>query len=662
MLSYRKIGLLLLLFGLSVTVLRAEEKAEKVALKMKTWHLAHGLIQADTLEVDSSYVNLPMRNVINDYSIANTYNGNIVSPIESKIFFDREKKIDFLFAQAYTPFILTPTDVQFYNTTMPYSKMGYRRSFKQYHEENTIDFAFAGNINRRTNLGLTLNYLTAPGHYASQAGKRFNGSVFGSYNGDHYSFQGGVTFNNLSNFENGGIANDSANNYLNSILESQDYPTRINAMSAYKYISGFFNHYYSICVERERKVSEDSIAIDYIPVTTFAHTFETNQSTKRYLEKSANQNFYPNTYFDPRQTTDTAEVLTIKNTLAVTFEEEFNKWLRFGATVYAVNEFQRHTTAAPSGVNEFGTGFDKDYNALLNHQLVLQNDTGLLQRWTNNTWVGGAIYKNTGKYIHYRVQGDVCLAGYKLGEFQVKGNLRSTFPIGKDTMQISADAYVRNEEPDYFLQHYVSNHFCWDNNFQKTYRMYVGGTVAYPTQYVEPKVTARFENITRPIYFANNGMPQQLDGNVQVLAIDAAVNIRSPWVNMDNTVIYQHSSSATIPLPMIALYSNLYYHGWWFKALYTQIGVDLRYNTAYYAPILNPATGQFCIQDQQKVGNWPMMNLYANFYIKALRLRLFAQWAHFNDVFMKNKNYYSMPDYPYNSTAFKVGMAWSFYN
>ncbi len=662
----KKIGILLvgMLGLLSVSTLSAQEhqeKEEKVKLHIKSWHLGEGLIQVDTLAVDSSYVNLPMRDVINDYSIANIYNGNIVSPIQPMVYFDRKDKTDFLFGHAYTPYLLTPTDVRFYNTTMPYSMMAYRRSFRQYHEENTLNFAFSGNLNRRTNLGVELNYMTSPGTYASQAGKRFNGSVFGSYNGDHYSFQGGVTFNNLSNFENGGIANnEEENNYLNSIMEPEDYPTRLNAMSSYKYISGFFNHYYSICVERERQVNEDSVTIDYIPVTTFAHTFETNQSTKRYLEKTANQHFYEHTYFDPRATSDTAEVLTIKNTLAVTFEEAFNKWLRFGATVYAVNEFQRYTTATPSGI----AISNKSLNTLSADEMtfVLQNDTGIYQKWTNNTWVGGTIYKKTGNYIHYNVLGDVCLAGYKLGEFQVKGDFDITIPIAKDTMLIHADAYIRNEEPDYFLQHYVSNHFVWDNDFEKIYRMYIGGSVAYPTKYIQPKVGARFENVMRHVYFGNAGVPIQDAGHVQVLAVDAQVNFRSPWVVLDNTVIYQHASSSIMPLPTITLYHNLYYHGWWFKALYAQIGVDMRYNTAYYAPILNPATGQFCVQDQQKVGNWPMASLYANFYVKALRLRLFAQWTNFIDIMVKDKTYYSMPDYPYNPSTFKVGMAWSFYN
>ena len=82
---------------------------------------------------------------------------------------------------------------------------------------------------------------------------------------------------------------------------------------------------------------------------TFRHVFETADATKRYVEKRANQGFYPNYYRNTETTKDTAACLTIKNTLSVTFEEEFNTWLKFGATVYAMNEVQRHV--APIGIS-----------------------------------------------------------------------------------------------------------------------------------------------------------------------------------------------------------------------------------------------------------------------------------------------------------------------
>jgi hypothetical protein len=169
-----------------------------------------------------------------------------------------------------------------------------------------------------------------------------------------------------------------------------------------------------------------------------------------------------------------------------------------------------------------------------------------------------------------------------------------------------------------------------------------------------------FENITNHIYFSTDGTPKQVDGNIQVLAADLQLNITTPWVNLDNHVVYQHSSSDKLPLPAITLYHNLYYHGCWFKALDTQIGVDMRFFTKYYAPILNPALGQFCVQDQEQVGNYPVMNVYANFYVKSLRLKLFAQYQHFNALFM-NKQYFEMPGYPMAPDMFRAGLAWHFY-
>lgn len=149
---------------------------------------------------------------------------------------------------------------------------------------------------------------------------------------------------------------------------------------------------------------------------------------------------------------------------------------------------------------------------------------------------------------------------------------------------------------------------------------------------------------------------------MQILSADARVDVTTPWINLENTVVWQLSSDSTIPLPAISLYHNLYYHGYWFKrAVFAQIGVDMRYHTAYYAPILNPATGQFCIQQEQKIGNYPVLDAYINLYVKLLKLKFFAEWQHFNYYFMKNPAYLSMPDYAMNPAVIRAGAHWFFW-
>ena len=638
---------------------------------MRSWQLDTWTGVADTLQgIDSSFIHLPMRNKWNDYSISNITNSNLISPGQSRIYFDRTKTVDFLFADAYTPYIITPQQVKYYHTTTPYSTIAYKKGFVTDLDQNDISFSFTGNVSRRTNLGMTIDYLTSYGRFTNQEGKTVFGSVFGSYNGDHYSLQSSFTWTTLSNFENGGLQNPSD---LEGSLRPEDMPVKMQGMSGLRYLSGYLNHYYSICVERERKVNyrerdeegqwvkKDSIKIEYVPVTTFRHIFEVTDATKRYIEKSATQSILPNLYRDPKQTNDTAACLTIKNTLAVTFEEEFNTLLQFGAMVYVMNESQRHTSAIGQVENIVNLEpWGNSYESVINNSIHRMPDTLFGQFWSNNLYIGGALYKHRGRIIHYGFDGNVCLLGRKLGEFQVNGHLDAGFRLGKDSMTLTAKALFRSETPDFYLQRYRSNHYRWDNDFQKTLRLRVSGEVAYPTKWVKPQLNVSFENVSKHIYFANNGTPQQIDGNIQVLAADLQLDVTTPWVNLENHVIWQHSSSDKLPLPTLTLYHNLYYHGCWVKALDVQIGVDMRFFTKYYAPVLNPALGQFCVQNEQRVGNYPVMNVYANFYVKSLRLKLFAQYQHFNASFM-SKDYFEMPGYPMAPDMFRAGLAWHFY-
>lgn len=646
-------------------------KKDHVKSVIRTWHIPQPTYVADTLRLDTSFINQPLRGYLNDYSIANAWNGSLISPVQSKLYFDRQHKLDDFFGEGYQPYIITAQDVQFYNTTVPYSNVGYRKDFTNNEDENEINFLFTGNINRRTNLGMQINYLNAQGHYLNSENKLLNGAIFGSYNGNHYSFQGAFSFATLSNFENGGIKNTED---LGGVLQSMDIPVNIQGMSGYRYLSGFFNHYYSITVEREHhdtievvnemgeKERIDTVTIEYIPVTTFAHTFETNNSERRYIEQKASQGFFAHNYRSDLDTHDSTAVLTIRNTLTVTFEEEFNTKLKFGANVYATNECQRYLFREGQVVHDGNAYFINNGDSLRKYSIepMLWND--MQYQWVNNTFVGGSLYKNRGRILRYGFNGDVCVLGYKIGQFQVNGHLEGCFKLGQDSLSVAAQASFRNEMPSFYFTHFTSNHYQWENNFSKPMYLQVGGKVAYPTQWVKPSVDVRFENITHPIYFDHKGVAQQLDGNAQVIAANVHCDVTTPWFNLENNVVWQHSTSEVVPLPTIALYHNWYYHGTWFKALDAQIGVDLRYHTKYYAPVLNPATGQFCVQHDVQIGNYPDMNIYINFYVRSIHLKFFAQYAHCQQLFMRSsKECLIMPNYPYNPGLFRAGLAWSFY-
>ena len=117
-LTYKHLISILLLIACTTVSATANEKA--VATVIRAWQLDKWTGVADTLSsIDTSYLHYPMRDVLNNYSISNTTNSNIVSPVQSRIYFSRKKTTDFIFADAYTPYIITPQQVKFYHTTTP---------------------------------------------------------------------------------------------------------------------------------------------------------------------------------------------------------------------------------------------------------------------------------------------------------------------------------------------------------------------------------------------------------------------------------------------------------------------------------------------------------------------------------------------------------------
>ena len=627
---------------------------------------------ADTVVFnDTAYLNFIDVDVQQNYSLSSTMNGNIlVSPIQSRVINHRQKTIDDPFAWSLMPYVVTPQQQRYFNSTTPYSTVAYKKGFVTGHEENDIDFLFTGNIGKALNLGVEMDYLNSAGHYSNTAGKLYRGSVWGSYDGTHYSMHAALGWSQLSSFDNGGLK-DTAD--LRSSLKSEDLPVRLNAMASYRYISGYLHNQYTLTKDRDirdtveveehgQRMQVDTIRTEHIPLITFSHVFECNNSTRRYIEKTAEQGFYDMTYYNDNVTRDTSDVLTIRNTVAVTFCEAFNQKLKFGITAFAMNECQRHLNYFDPYDEEYP--FDWNDSSQI-YGSVQTKAVKVPTKWTNNTFVGGAIHKRSGQLIHYNVEGQVCVVGYKIGEFDVNGRLQANVPIGNDHMYITARAYAKSETPSWYLQHYRSNHIRWDNQFGFTYRFLGGVTVDYPTRWVHPRIDFSFENQTHPIYFsASDWLPRQYNGNVQIITADVGADITTPWVNLENRVVFQHTTNDSVmPVPMFILQHRLYYHGTWFRALDAQIGVDLRYFTKYHAPVLCPATGMFANQQDAVVGNYPWMSVYANFYVRSIRLRFFAHYQHINHLFMKQyTNYLAMPGYPTNLDTFRAGLAWHFYN
>ena len=77
------------------------------------------------------------------------------------------------------------------------------------------------------------------------------------------------------------------------------------------------------------------------------------------------------------------------------------------------------------------------------------------------------------------------------------------------------------------------------------------------------------------------------------------------------------------------------------KVLNIDLGADCRYFTSYEAPDYSPYLGVFAVQDNGdknvEVGNYPIVNVYANVHIK--HTRFFVMMSHVNSG-SGSKNYF----------------------
>ncbi len=277
----------------------------------------------------------------------------------------------------------------------------------------------------------------------------------------------------------------------------------------------------------------------------------------------------------------------------------------------------------------------------------------------NFVYAGAQLTKQQGLTFNYDVTAKFGIAGAAAGEIFADGGITTRIRLLGDTVSLRAYGKFANETAPYLMQRYVSNHFIWENDFGKTRRLRFGGRLAIP--HTGTRIDVGVENVQNQIYFNSAGLPVQAGKSVQILAARLDQDLRFKALNWRNTIIYQTTSDdAVIPLPNLAVYSNLFLKFKVARVLDVQMGVDLNWYTRYYAPSYQPSTMSFCNQREIKCGNYPFMNAYLNF--KLSRARFYLLYSHVNQGIFGGSDYFSVPHYPLNPRRFQMGVSVDFLN
>ncbi|MCD8261503.1 MAG: putative porin [Bacteroides sp.] len=618
-------------------------------------------VPADTLQHNFQNTNL-MEGMYGHYN----YLGNLGSPRLSRIFFDREENSSFLFLDPYSAFMFTPGQFNFTNSSIPYTNLTYYKAGSKRDGEERFKSYFSVNVNKKFAFGFNFDYLYGRGRYAYQNTAFFNATLFASYISEKYQMHAMYSNFSLKMAENGGIEDDR---YITNpeemsegkkTYEPANIPTNLDAVwNRYHSIYGYLTHRYNVGFEREvvqplvvqneegeGEVQESSEQIyEFVPVTSFIHTFKLERSRRHFTVKDDPNEFFPIPENNPGGyirtdglANDTTVYIGAKNMLGISLLEGFNKYAKAGLTAYVEHEVRKYT--------------------------LMGSDSTHVDEYTEHeVYAGGRLSKQEGSLLHYNATGEIGFAGKALGQFRLKGDMDLNFRLFKDTVNLIAHASVTNTLPSFFMRHYHSNYYWWDNeDMDKEFRTRVEGELNI--QRWRTNLRAGVENIKNYTYFNADALPTQESGNIQVLSVILRQDFKLGPLHLDSEVAYQKSSNNTVlPLPDLSVYSNLYLQTTLAKkVLSVQLGADIRYFTKYYAPDYAPGVNQFHIQggeDKIELGGYPIINVYANIHLK--RTRLFAMMYHVNQG-SGNAMSFLVPHYPLNPRMLKLGVSWNFYD
>lgn len=405
----------------------------------------------------------------------------------------------------------------------------------------------------------------------------------------------------------------------------------------------------------QKKNAEDSLFYksEYVPVTSFIHTVKFDNYRRIYEAYQTPADYYLQEYYDAGRLTgdsiyDQTKHWHMKNTFAIAMLEGFNKWAKAGLKAFASYDLRHYELPTMEG------GFEK-YN-----EHVLS--------------VGGQLSKQEGKTLHYNAVAEIGLTGVDAGTLAIDGNVDVNIPFLGDTLQVRGDAFFHRETPSFYYRNYHARHLWWENDLDKTIHTRIMGTLSFPK--TRTKLRVAVDEIKNYTYFSQSyditkeGLrtgvmvtPMQESGGINLLTAQLEQNFRLGILNWENQFTYQHSSKESVlPVPVFNAYTNLYIKFKVVKVLNVDLGADMRYFTSYEAPDYSPYMGQYTVQgngeNNVKIGNYPIVNVYANVHIK--HTRFFVMMSHIN-AGQGDKNYFFAPHYPMNERVFRIGVSWNFF-
>ena len=379
------------------------------------------------------------------------------------------------------------------------------------------------------------------------------------------------------------------------------------------------------------------------PRLTVGHIGEVSRFYRFYTDEITDEvgrNFYNNMFYvNPTSSADSMRLFTVENKLFF----KLQPWKRDAI------------------VSEISGGVGYQWNSIyaFRPDMYLTGNRNIHQ---HNMYLYAGAAGEYKKYLNWGATAQYSFLGYYQNDFNVDAHVGVSFYPFKDKSEpitLNGRFSTSLKEPDWFSQHYYSNHYVWDNDFGKTSTTKVEASLDIPKWNMEAYFG--YALVNNYLYNDTLGIARQHTGLINVMSAYLRKDFKLWWFHLDNQILFQYSSDqSTLPLPMLTFHMRYYLEIEAVKNVLTiQLGADARMNTPYYVPAYNPALGTFQLQTHEMIGYNPYIDVFLNMQWK--RVNVFLKVINVGEGWPTGASSFSAYHYIRPTLGFKFGIHWPFY-
>ncbi|MGY8946351.1 MAG: putative porin [Flavobacteriales bacterium] len=528
---------------------------------------------------------------------------------------------------------LKPSDINYYHVPTPLTELMFKTVMEQ---GQFTDVFFSSNVSKKLNFSIAFKGLRSLGNYQNilSGSKVFIFTANYNSSNDRYNFRMHVVNQNYENKENGGLTDSSIINF-----ESEDqlfkersklsvkFENAINNFSSKRY---YFDHQFSFSKKKD-SIKKNKLSI--------GHRFEYETLNNFFYQSSANE-YYGNLSSGLNLVNDKTELRTTLNEFYTFLKSDFLGKIKVIYTNYNYNYIS-------NSLSDVFKGFDENENAI----------SFKINKNIFNHHLSGKITKN--------------LFGERLGDL-IDFSIAS---INNENFKYQFGGNITINHPGYYYELYKSSYddLNWNNEIKKTQTKNV--FLSFDSKLLgDLRLDFRLINNFTFFSLANvNGIVDaeiktlipkvnQLDSSIEYLKVKWQKEFKFGKFSLDNSLVFQKvkQNGDFLNLPVFLTRNTIYYSNTILNgAMFFQTGISVKYFSKYYSNEYNPLISSFHIQNEKKIGGFPLIDFFINAKIK--HTRLFLKAEHFNSSLTGN-NFYSSPSYPYRDFSIRFGLVWNFFN